>query len=309
VSVLLELERVVKRFGARVAVDDVSLSLRAGEVFGLLGPNGAGKTTLLRIAVNLLVPDAGAVRLFGASPGPALLEQIGYLPEERGLPERPRAAEMLSYFGELKGLSRPDARAQARRLLGRVQLEARASSRIGELSKGNQQKLQIAAALMGRPRLLLVDEPFSGLDPVNRALALELLREGVAEGAAVLVSTHQLQEVQQLCDRLLLLHRGRVLLQGAVDEVRARFADGSLLVRGDANYAQLPSVASVVRENGGRQRLLLRAGATSGEVLRQIVERGLPVASFETHLPSVEQIFVRLVTEEETGPAVEALHG
>jgi ABC-2 type transport system ATP-binding protein len=237
------------------------------------------------------------------------LEQIGYLPEERGLPERPRAAEMLSYFGELKGLSRPDARAQARRLLGRVQLEARASSRIGELSKGNQQKLQIAAALMGRPRLLLVDEPFSGLDPVNRALALELLREGVAEGAAVLVSTHQLQEVQQLCDRLLLLHRGRVLLQGAVDEVRARFADGSLLVRGDANYAQLPSVASVVRENGGRQRLLLRAGATSGEVLRQIVERGLPVASFETHLPSVEQIFVRLVTEEETGPAVEALHG
>ncbi len=308
-SVLLELERVVKRFGARVAVDDVSLSLRAGEVFGLLGPNGAGKTTLLRIAVNLLVPDTGSVRLFGASPGPALLEQIGYLPEERGLPERPRAAEMLSYFGELKGLSRPDARAQARRLLGRVQLEARASSRIGELSKGNQQKLQIAAALMGRPRLLLVDEPFSGLDPVNRALALELLREGVAEGAAVLVSTHQLPEGQQLCDRLLLLHRGRVLLQGAVDEVRARFADGSLLVRGDANYAQLPSVASVVRENGGRQRLLLRAGATSGEVLRQIVERGLPVASFETHLPSVEQIFVRLVTEEETGPAVEALHG
>jgi ABC-2 type transport system ATP-binding protein len=309
VSVLLELERVGKRFGVRVAVEDVSLSLRAGEVFGLLGPNGAGKTTLLRIAVNLLVPDAGAVRLFGASPGPALLEQIGYLPEERGLPERPRAVEMLAYFGELKGLSRADARAQARRLLGRVQLEARASSRIGELSKGNQQKLQIAAALMGRPRLLLVDEPFSGLDPVNRALALELLREGVAEGAAVLVSTHQLQEVQQLCDRLLLLHRGRVLLQGPVDEVRARFADGSLLVRGDANYAQLPAVASVVRENGGRQRLLLRAGATSGEVLRQIVERGLPVASFETHLPSVEQIFVRLVTEEETGPAVEALHG
>jgi ABC-2 type transport system ATP-binding protein len=310
VSAPLEFHGVTKRFGERAAVDSVSFELLSGEVFGLLGPNGAGKTTLLRIAVDLLRPDAGEVRILGASPGPRALEQIGYLPEERGLPVRPRVLDLLVYLGELKGQTRSDARAQAQRLLARVQLEARGRSRVGELSKGNQQKVQIAAALLGKPRLLLVDEPFSGLDPVNRALIVELLQESVREGAAVLISTHQLQEVQQLCDRLLLLNRGKVLLEGRVQEVRERYADGSLLVRGAGDYAQLPAVEQVARVNGQGQRLILRRGATAAEVLRQIVERGLPVTAFEQHLPTVEEIFVRLVTEQDSSaPAAEALHG
>ncbi|GAC1347525.1 MAG: ATP-binding cassette domain-containing protein [Myxococcales bacterium] len=309
-SAPLELRGVVKHFGARAALDGVSLDLLAGEVFGLLGPNGAGKTTLLRIAVDLLRPDRGEVRILGAPPGPGALEQIGYLPEERGLPVRPRVLDLLVYLGELKGQTRRDARAQAQRLLARVQLDARGRSRVGELSKGNQQKIQIAAALLGRPRLLLVDEPFSGLDPVNRALVVELLQESVREGAAVLISTHQLQEVQQLCDRMLLLNRGKVLLEGKVQEVRERYADGSLLVRGGGDYAQLPAVAQVAPANGAGQRLVLRGGATSAEVLRQIVERGLPLTSFEPHVPTVEEIFVRLVTEREgAAPMAEAVGG
>jgi ABC-2 type transport system ATP-binding protein len=310
VSAPLEFRGVTKRFGERAAVDSVSFELLSGEVFGLLGPNGAGKTTLLRIAVDLLRPDAGEVRILGESPGPRALEQIGYLPEERGLPVRPRVLDLLVYLGELKGQTRRDARAQAQRLLARVQLDARGRSRIGELSKGNQQKVQIAAALLGKPRLLLVDEPFSGLDPVNRALIVELLQESVREGAAVLISTHQLQEVQQLCDRLLLLNRGKVLLEGRVQEVRERYADGSLLVRGAGDYAQLPAVEQVAQVNGQGQRLILRRGATAAEVLRQIVERGLQVTAFEPHVPSVEEIFVRLVTEQDSAaPSAEVLHG
>ena len=288
---LLELRSVTKRFGARTALDEISLQLGPGEVFGLLGPNGAGKTTLLRIAVELLRPDGGEVRLFGQPPGPEALGRIGYLPEERGLPTRARALEMLTYVGELKGARRASAREQARRLLARVQLDARESSRIGELSKGNQQKLQIAAALMGEPRLLLVDEPFSGLDPVNRGLAVELFLESAKQGCALLISTHQLEHVEQLCQRILLLHRGRALLAGPVAEVRRSHADGSVLVRGSGDFAAL---RSVLRVDG--ERLFLRDGFDA--FLREALDRGLSLTRFEQALPTLEEIFVRAVSAE-----------
>ena len=286
---LLELSAVTKRYGERVALDGVSLRLCPGEVFGLLGPNGAGKTTLLRIAVDLLRPDSGELRLFGQRPGPEALGRIGYLPEERGLPTRARALEMLTYVGELKGARRGAAREQARVLLRRVQLDAREGSRIGELSKGNQQKLQIAAALMGEPLLLLVDEPFSGLDPVNRALAIDLFQESARNGCALLISTHQLEHVEQLCQRILLLHRGRALLTGAVAEVRARHADGSVLVRGRGDFSQL---RSVLRADG--PRLFLRDGLEA--FLREALDRGLTLTSFEPAVPTLEEIFVRAVS-------------
>ncbi len=287
---LLELRSVTKRYGARVALEAVSLELRPGEVFGLLGPNGAGKTTLLRIAVDLLRPDSGELRLFGKRPGPDALGRIGYLPEERGLPTRARALEMLTYIGELKGARRAAAREQARGLLRRVQLDARDGSRIGELSKGNQQKVQIAAALMGEPLLLLVDEPFSGLDPVNRALAIELFQESAHQGCALLISTHQLEHVEQLCQRILLLHRGRALLTGEVAEVRARHADGSVLVRGRGDFSAL---RSVLRADG--PRLFLRDGFEA--FLREALERGLTLTSFEPAVPTLEEIFVRAVSQ------------
>jgi ABC-2 type transport system ATP-binding protein len=304
---LLALREVTKRYGERIAVERVSLELRAGEVLGLLGPNGAGKTTLLRMAVDLLRPDEGTVRLFGDAPSADRLSQVGYLPEERGLPARPRAIELLTYLGELKGLTRADARTQARALLARVQLEARESSRVGELSKGNQQKVQIAAALVGAPRLLLVDEPFSGLDPVNRQLAVELFQAAVQGGAALLLSTHQLHQVHTLCDRLLLVHRGRPLIDGPVAEVRARFADGSVLVRGAAELSGLPQVLRSQPAEGGA-RLWLAPGATPRALLRAALDAGLRLDAFEGHLPSVEEIFVQLVSAQEAAaPVAEVL--
>ena len=315
---LLELSSVSKRFGDRVAVDAVSLQLQPGEIFGLLGPKGAGKTTLLRMAVDLLRPDGGSVRLLGAPPGPAQLEQVGYLPEERGLPSRPRVLELLTYLGELKGARRRDARTQARALIQRVQLDARESSRVGELSKGNQQKIQIAAALMGAPRVLLVDEPFSGLDPVNRQLAVELFQEAVRGGAAVLLSTHQLHHVHTLCDRLLLVHRGRALLDGLVPEVRARFADGGLLVRGAPGLATLAPVLRAEPRDAGAGagggassfKLLLHPGLGTADLLRAALEQQVALEALEPDLPSVEEIFVRLVTaQEEAVPVARVLHG
>ena len=293
---LLELRNVTKRYGERVAVEQLSLTLRPGEVFGLLGPNGAGKTTLLRICVDLLRPDSGTVSL-------CPLERVGYLPEERGLPARVRVLDLLTYLGELKGLRRASAAAQARALLARVQLEGRVQDRIGSLSKGNQQKIQIAAALMGEPLLLLVDEPFSGLDPVNRALALDLFREQVQNGRAVLISTHQLEHVEQLCDRLLLINRGRSLLEGRVAEVRERFSDGSLLVRAEG---ALDGVPGVLRTEG--RRVFLKPGVSSETALRQMLDAGVKLRSFEPALPTLEEIFVKVVAEAEAAaPLAEAV--
>jgi len=295
---LLSLRGVRKRFDDRIAVDGVSLELMPGEIFGLLGPNGAGKTTLLRICVDLLRPDEGEVSLLGGRPDPRSVEQVGYLPEERGLPLRPRVLELLTYLGELKGRHRADARMQARELLQRVGLADRERSRIGELSKGNQQKIQIVAALLGDPRVLLVDEPFSGLDPMNRQLVLELLHESVAKGRAVLISTHQLQQVEELCDRLLLIHQGRPLLEGRVREVRQRFADGSVWVRGAADFGSLPSVDRTVPK-GDRLRVYPRNGAQPAALLREMLDRGALPDSFEPAVPTLEEIFVRVVSEQQ----------
>ncbi len=298
---LLELRRVSKRFGSHVAVDDVSLVLWPGEVFGLLGPNGAGKTTLLRMGVDLLRPDSGSVILLGNAPRPSALARMGYLPEERGLPTRARVLNFLTYLGELKGLTRPDSRTQARRLLKRMELDVRETSKIGELSKGNQQKIQLASALMGDPQILLVDEPFSGLDPVNRSLAIDLLKESVAQGKAVLISTHQLQHVEQLCQRLLLLNRGRVILEGEVGAVRRSHSDGSILVNGTGDFGSLPGVERLTRHvegNGERPiRLFLRSGVTPDDLLRQVVERKLSLTSFSPHVPTLEEIFVHAVEQ------------
>lgn len=300
---LLQFRGVTKNFGSQRAVNDVSFQLNPGEIFGLLGPNGAGKTTVLRMAVDLLRPESGQVRLLGRAPCADTLERIGYLPEERGLPTRARVLGLLVYLGELKGMSRPSARQQARGLLRRMDLEQRERSKIGELSKGNQQKVQVAAALMGNPVVLLVDEPFTGLDPLNRTLVIQILQETVAQGKAVLISTHQLQHVEQLCHRMLLLNRGKAILAGEVGLIRRSHSDGSLLVRGSGDFASLPGVQRVARSeitvNGDApMRLYLKPGVTPDAILRQVVDRRLPLISFAPHVPSLEEIFVRAVAEK-----------
>lgn len=303
---LLAIDAVHKRFGDRIALDGVSLTVNRGEVLGLLGPNGAGKTTLLRLAVDLLRPDRGAVKLFGAPPSAATLARIGYLPEERGLPPRPRAHEMIEYLAVLRGHTAHDAKEKTRVLLDRVQLSARTQSRIGELSKGNQQKIQLACALVGDPEILLVDEPFSGLDPVNRQLALELFQERVRAGAGLMLSTHQLAQVESLCDRILLINRGTPLLEGAVKEVRARHSDQSLRVRATGDFKSLSCVQRSEDEPLGTVRVWLNEGSTAETFLREALLRGCTFESVEKHAPTIEELFVKLVSAPDAAP-VEAL--
>jgi ABC-2 type transport system ATP-binding protein len=222
---VLSLDRVAKRFGDLQAVRDLSFEVRAGEIFGFLGPNGAGKTTTLRMLMGITAPDSGVVRYEG---GAALdRTRVGYLPEERGLFEDVSVIETLGYLGALRGMSLTDARAAALPLLERFELAARAKEKVNTLSKGNQQKVQLLAAVLHHPALVVLDEPFSGLDPINQELFGALMRELRDQGAAVLLSAHQLDLVERVADRFLLISRGSEVLAGTLEEMRRRAMGGA----------------------------------------------------------------------------------
>jgi len=218
---VLSLERVSKRFDQVVAVDDLSFSVEQGTVFGFLGGNGAGKTTSLRMVLDIIRPTSGQISVLGRAPGRANAPEIGFLPEERGLYRQMTALDTIAYFGRLKGMAPADAKREGAALLDRFGLAANAKSTIDKLSKGMAQKVQLATALVNRPRLLILDEPFGGLDPVNQGLLEDEIRRLSAAGATVVFSTHVMQHAERLCDRLLLLARGRKKFEGTLEEARA----------------------------------------------------------------------------------------
>ncbi|MCP4871464.1 MAG: ATP-binding cassette domain-containing protein [Proteobacteria bacterium] len=218
---ILRVDSVRKAFASVQAVDGVSLEVHEGEVFGLLGPNGAGKSTLIRIVVDIYRPDEGAVALFGSPMDRQDLDRIGYLPEERGLYRKRKIIQVLTYLGQLKGLSKSDAETSADHWLGQLGMSEHRDSRVETLSKGNQQKIQLIGTLVGCPRLLIWDEPFSGLDPVNVAQVRDMIRGLRDSGMTVVLSTHLMDQAEILCDRVALVDHGHVVLQGTVDEAKA----------------------------------------------------------------------------------------
>ncbi len=243
---VLVYERVSKTYARTPALDDVSFEVRPGEVFGLLGPNGAGKTSLIRLALDILRPDAGRVTVFGAVPSAGTLDHVSYLPEERGLYRKQRVLDLLAYLGRLKGMSAHDARSAGRRWLERVELGHVAEARVESLSKGMSQKVQIAAALLTDPQLAILDEPFSGLDPVNARLVVELITERRAKGLTTMLSSHQMDRVEELCDRMVMLHRGRVVLYGTVAEVRRERSVGAELPTLESIFVSIVSAPGAV---------------------------------------------------------------
>jgi ABC-2 type transport system ATP-binding protein len=297
------LERVTKRFDRVLAVDDLSFSVGPGAVFGFLGGNGAGKTTSLRMVLDIIRPTSGKIEVLGRAPGRQNAPEIGFLPEERGLYRQMTALDTITYFGRLKGMAAADAKREGAALLDRFGLAANSRMTVDKLSKGMAQKVQLATALVNRPKLLILDEPFSGLDPVNQGLLEEEIRRISAAGATVVFSTHVMQHAERLCDRLLLLAKGRKKFEGTLDEAHAELP-ARLSVIAKQDPSALPGVESAKdlgeSEKGWRKwDVRLEQGVAPGDVLERCIAEQFPLRRFEQLHASLHDVFVHIVGSPE----------
>lgn len=296
-TTVIAVNHVTKTYNSHRAVDDLTFEVRQGEIFAFLGPNGAGKTTTMRMILDILKPDSGTITVLGGPLTEATKSRIGYMPEERGLYKSVPLLELLGYLGVLKGMSAADARQQAIRLLDRLELGEYRNKKVSELSKGMQQKVQFIATILHRPELIIVDEPFSGLDPVNTQTLKDMLLELRNGGATILMSTHQMHQVEEMGDRLLMIDHGRCVLYGPVDEVRSRFAHNAVVVRGRGDWSTIDGVERVTVNDSGREfTLQLAEGVTAAEIMHRLaVSPDHHVSSFSLAVPSLTEIFIEVV--------------
>ena len=298
----IELDGIRKCYGDFVAVDDLSLRIPAGTIYGLLGPNGAGKSTTIRMLMDIIAPDRGTVKLLGRPRVAADQDRIGYLPEERGLYQKMKVFDHLVFLAELHGLSRSAARPKIQSWLERVGLAERAKSKVEELSKGMQQKIPLVGTVLHEPEILVLDEPFSGLDPINQGLFKDLLSEYRAAGRTILFSTHVMEQAEKLCDHICLISDGRPLLDGELASIKRGLRGNTyrLVANGDVQrIAGIEGVDSVVEreENGGGAlRLILGDSISGAAVLKRLVEF-LEVHEFSSEEPDLETIFIKAVQD------------
>ena len=297
---VVELDRISKAYAKKVAVDDLSLNIEAGTMFGLLGPNGAGKTSTIRMIVGITLPDSGAIRLFGKPFSRSQLSNVGYLPEERGLYKKMKVLDQLIFMGQIRGLDAATAKNRARRWCERLAISDVLEKRTEELSKGMQQKVQFISTLLHEPKFLIMDEPFSGLDPVNASLLQDTLLELRREGRAILFSTHRMDQVEKLCDSICLVDGGRAVLSGSMREIKRRYPRNRMLLgfEGPADFlqhAQVTAAADEVRNYGRRAELKLKRGTDAQELLRHFLAT-TQVLRYELVEPSLEEIFIQTVS-------------
>jgi ABC-2 type transport system ATP-binding protein len=294
----LVIENVSKSFGTVRAVDDLSVRVPAGSIYGFLGPNGAGKTTTLRMIMDIIYPDSGRIHVLGDSSGAQFKKKVGYMPEERGLYRKMKVRTILSYLGAIKGMGRHDLAREIPRWLDAVGLEEWIDKRVEDLSRGMQQKLQFVATAINDPELLILDEPFAGLDPVNLDLLKGIMLRMRDAGKTVILSTHVMDQAERLCDFILLINKGKKVIDGTLDEIRSRYDSDvvSVELEGEADFVvDLPIVRSATRE-GRRLEIVLDEGADSQELLQELVGR-VRVNAFEVKVPSLHEIFVDLAGE------------
>jgi len=291
---IVEMNHVSKTFGTVHAVDDVTLSIEKGELFGLLGPNGAGKTTAIRCMLDIFKPDSGTISILGGAMSEDKKDRIGYMPEERGLYQDITLERCLTYLGSLKGLKPAQVRENARQYLEYFDLADHGSRKVKELSKGMQQKAQVISTLLHQPDLLIVDEPFAGLDPVNTRLVKDLLREQHEKGVTIILCSHQMNMVEELCERILLVDHGKAVLYGRLDEIRKKFSGNAVTVQTSANLPSLPGVEKVEAVNGS-MKLTLASGITPQEILQRLVNADVPMDGFNISTPTLDEIFINVV--------------
>jgi len=295
----VKLNRVSKSFGEFTAVKELSLDVRAGRVFGLLGPNGAGKTTTIRMIVNITGPDSGSITLFGRHIDPEVQNRIGYLPEERGLYRRMRIADQLRFFAELKNVTGREVERKIDEWLARVKLSEWKNKRSMELSKGMQQKIQFITSVIHDPDLLILDEPFSGLDPINVELLKEIVLDLKRAGKTIIFSTHQMEVAEKICDDICLLNRSQKVFEGSLREIKSSFGGNSVAVRceGGDGVLEDPALVSKLVRHADEFQALLATGADAQVLLKRLIASGAVIGKFEMVEPSLNDIFITKVTE------------
>lgn len=296
-GVTLKISNVTKRFGDFTAVEDLSFEVRAGRVFGFLGPNGAGKTTTIRMIVGITAPDNGSIELFGEHVSPQLQNRIGYLPEERGLYKKMKVVDQLKYFAALKGMTSSDAEKKIDFWLERMKLSEWKTKKTTDLSKGMQQKIQFISTVLHDPDLLILDEPFSGLDPVNVEFMIEVLSEFRTQQKTVIFSTHLMETAERLCHDIILINKSRKVVGGSLREVKESYGKNLIAFRG-TNANEVISNRSLVNKivsHADEQELHLAEGVDSQQLLKALIDSGAEITKFEITEPSLNDIFIEKV--------------
>ena len=290
-------DKIAKSFGATQAVKDVSFEVHPGEIFGLLGPNGSGKTTSIRVILDIYQPDSGSVTILDGPMTNEKLNYIGYIPEERGLYQDVPLDRCLTYLATLKGLTEDQIKERLPKYLAKFDLTEHAKKKAKELSKGMQQKGQLIAALIHDPEIIIIDEPFSALDPINTQLVKDLLIEQRNAGKTIVMCTHQMNQVEQLCDRLVLINQGQVLLQGELSEIRNRFRTNEVIIDALNPLPEKLNGVSRIEKLNGAYRLSPQEGLSSQELLNELITQGIQLNSFEVAVPTLDEIFIKVVKE------------
>ncbi len=292
----ISLDKVCKSFGQVHAVNNLSVQVPAGTIYGFLGPNGAGKTTTLRMIMNIIRPDSGNIKIFGNGSAEQVKTRIGYMPEERGLYRKMKVRKVLAYFGAIKGVTSEELTHRAGYWLDRLDLINWADKKVEELSRGMHQKLQFVVTVINDPELLILDEPFSGLDPLNQELLKDIILDMQNKGKTVIFSTHVMHEAEQLCDSILLINKGKVILDGKLDQIRSQQKSGvvSVELRGDTTFLKTLPTVTKVESQGNRIEITLAEDADPQQLLKSLVDR-IQVQAFEVKVPSLHEIFVNLV--------------
>ena len=300
---LIQCTDVCKAFGEKVALDHVSVDIPKGKIFGLLGPNGAGKTTLIRIINRITIPNSGTVLFDGRPITQDDVEKIGYLPEERGLYRKMKVGEQAMYLAQLKGMSAREAAAELKKWFTRFGIESWWNKKVEELSKGMAQKIQFITTVVHKPSLLILDEPFSGFDPVNAQVIREEILRLKEEGATIILSTHNMESVEELCDNIALINKSHVVISGGVDEIRRKYGNNNVeLIYTSASALHTTAGAFTVlsdTDESGRHTAVLEIadGASTNDVLAEVMKQGVIVNSFKELVPRMNDIFIKLVTE------------
>jgi ABC-2 type transport system ATP-binding protein len=293
---ILTVEHINKTYGDFKAVSDISFEVKPGQMYGVLGPNGAGKTTTIRMIMNILVPDSGSIRLFDQEMNEDLKARIGYLPEERGLYPKMTVQEMLVFLGELHGLSPQDARRKGLLWLEKLEMSDRAANKVEELSKGLQQKIQFIGTVMHEPELVILDEPFSGLDPVNVQVLKDIMMELKEEGKAIMFSTHVMEAAEKLCDEILLINKGQKILDGEIHKIKQQYANNAVQIVYDGKgdfIRDLPQVEKM-DDYGNYVEVLLKDGVDGHDLLELLISK-IRIKSFTATQSSLNDIFISMV--------------